>query len=298
MKKSRLMAAICACAITLIPVYTHAILLQAYQGTGNYGLEVAAVGFGAAPSVASTTNTLNLSVFPGSATPVQAYLYAYDTNHTGGMTATFNNIPLMGGTPVVSYASDGGVSTLYTFRWDVTSLLMPGVTNYSWSFSETQDPFGQQGNYISMATLAVVYSAPSLPTSTATIIDGMTYVGNTHPETESINIAGLPAGSNKIFAATYLDDNNNPPGSTGETVTFNSSTIGGPLDKNLFLNGSLLQMTGTSGGAANTPMSISTQSDEFGWTLAATLTTVPIPPAIWLFGAGLVGLIGIARRKR
>ena len=25
---------------------------------------------------------------------------------------------------------------------------------------------------------------------------------------------------------------------------------------------------------------------------------IPIPPAIWLFGSGLLGLIGIARKKR
>ncbi len=28
-----------------------------------------------------------------------------------------------------------------------------------------------------------------------------------------------------------------------------------------------------------------------------TITTVPIAPAVWLFGSGLIGLIGIARRK-
>ena len=27
-------------------------------------------------------------------------------------------------------------------------------------------------------------------------------------------------------------------------------------------------------------------------------TVVPIPPAIWLFGSGLIGLVGIARRKK
>ena len=25
--------------------------------------------------------------------------------------------------------------------------------------------------------------------------------------------------------------------------------------------------------------------------------TVPIPPAVWLFGSGLIGLVGIARRR-
>ena len=29
-----------------------------------------------------------------------------------------------------------------------------------------------------------------------------------------------------------------------------------------------------------------------------TVTTVPIPPALWLFGSGLLGLVGISRRKK
>ena len=46
--------------------------------------------------------------------------------------------------------------------------------------------------------------------------------------------------------------------------------------------------------AANT---ISDQDDRFK---IATLTTspIPVPPAVWLFGSGLIGLVGIARRKR
>jgi len=28
------------------------------------------------------------------------------------------------------------------------------------------------------------------------------------------------------------------------------------------------------------------------------ITAVPIPPAIWLFGSGLIGLIGIAKRRK
>ncbi len=29
-----------------------------------------------------------------------------------------------------------------------------------------------------------------------------------------------------------------------------------------------------------------------------TLTTIPVPGAVWLFGTGLLGLIGLARRKK
>ena len=45
---------------------------------------------------------------------------------------------------------------------------------------------------------------------------------------------------------------------------------------------------------------------EEGWlfidltvdTLTQSITTVPVPPAVWLFGSGLIGLIGVARRKK
>ena len=31
--------------------------------------------------------------------------------------------------------------------------------------------------------------------------------------------------------------------------------------------------------------------------VGATLNPVPVPAAVWLFGSGLIGLVGVARRK-
>ena len=36
----------------------------------------------------------------------------------------------------------------------------------------------------------------------------------------------------------------------------------------------------------------------FGNTIAVDLAPVPVPAAVWLFGSGLLGLVGIARRKQ
>lgn len=38
----------------------------------------------------------------------------------------------------------------------------------------------------------------------------------------------------------------------------------------------------------------------FSWSFDLTLTpqTVPVPPALWLFGSGLIGLVGMARRGK
>jgi hypothetical protein len=295
MNKLRWLGAVCTFFIAVLSTSANAALIQAFQGTGNYGLEVTALGFGGSSTNDSITNgTLNLASYSGSAMAVQAYLYAYDSNNPGTVTGSFNGQSLLGGTAIGPNGTAAGFATLYSYRWDVTNLMVPGVTNYSWSFAEVADQFNQQGHNISMAVLAVVYSDLSLPTSTATIIDGMEYIGITNPDTKAVSFLNLPAGSNKLYAATYFDDGMN----TGETISFNGSLVGGPLDKNLSLNGSLTQMSGTSATGTNV-MSITTGADQFGWGLAAALTTpVPIPPALWLFGSGLLGLIGIARRKK
>ena len=34
-----------------------------------------------------------------------------------------------------------------------------------------------------------------------------------------------------------------------------------------------------------------------GNTLAVDLAPIPVPPAVWLFGSGLLGLVGVARRR-
>lgn len=39
-------------------------------------------------------------------------------------------------------------------------------------------------------------------------------------------------------------------------------------------------------------------SDWVGHALVKEVTTVPVPSAIWLFGSGLIGLIGAAKRKK
>ncbi|GEM_PF-3722579 len=38
--------------------------------------------------------------------------------------------------------------------------------------------------------------------------------------------------------------------------------------------------------------------DYFGWSAAQTISTVPLPGAVWAFGAALVGLAGVIRRRR
>ena len=67
-----------------------------------------------------------------------------------------------------------------------------------------------------------------------------------------------------------------------------------------------IQLTPTSAWLFFDPPEISALMDGFGiigtplnhFTLAITPNAVPVPAAVWLFGSGLIGLIGIARRKK
>ena len=37
---------------------------------------------------------------------------------------------------------------------------------------------------------------------------------------------------------------------------------------------------------------------DYGYALLSATTVVPVPATVWLFGSGLIGLIGLARRKK
>jgi hypothetical protein len=37
---------------------------------------------------------------------------------------------------------------------------------------------------------------------------------------------------------------------------------------------------------------------NFNFNLHGNMTVVPVPAAVWLFGSGLLGLAGVARRKK
>ncbi len=58
-------------------------------------------------------------------------------------------------------------------------------------------------------------------------------------------------------------------------------------------------MGSTGAGAGGLQTFFSKNTSEYGWAVhSGDVSTVPVPAAIWLFGSGLLGLIGVARRKR
>ena len=82
----------------------------------------------------------------------------------------------------------------------------------------------------------------------------------------------------------------------GWQLGIDSLSIAGPR------NTSTLTMSGTGTLSGNgydaTIANWSFSAQDTGSTFSMTVTAVPVPAAVWLFGAGLIGLIGVARRQR
>lgn len=58
------------------------------------------------------------------------------------------------------------------------------------------------------------------------------------------------------------------------------------------------RLSGNGFDATDAIWSFSTRSlNSYGMSIETVITTVPVPAAVWLFGSGLIGLAGIARRK-
>jgi hypothetical protein len=256
-----------AAALLLAPPAS-AGFIQSFQATGTLGLEVT----GAANLNPGAGGTVTLSSSTLGAVIQRAYLYATQVNNTSGMSGTFAGQPLMTTGP---YASDALLITLSTYRWDVTSMIIPGVNSYNFALLDGV------GSPVAIAGvgLVVVWSRSSEPMRTVTIADGVQQVGESGMETESMTFTNLPAGSTAVWVFTTDDD-----GTTiNESIAYNSNNIGGPLVGNLGLNASVLQMSASSVMGANT-LAITTVTDHLTWVLGATAVTLPpvgIEPSSW-----------------
>jgi hypothetical protein len=234
----------------------YAEMATSFQHTGKLALEIAASA-GGNNTVAS--GTLSLSRLPATATVVKATLYASQVNNAAGLRARFAGVDLGSTGPA---AADSAAQDFYSYRWDVTGLLVPGTLDYAFTVSF--------GNSVAGVALAVVWQDVNEPTRMVTLVEGMRQIGDVAFETETVQLQNQGSGDAKVSVFTILDDALN----SGETIDYNSSTIGGPIDQNLGYLSSLIHMDTTSQTGENS-LSIRTQTDHMGWMLAGVEVTMP-----------------------
>ena len=131
-------------------------------------------------------------------------------------------------------------------------------------------------------------------------IDSAT-VGNPFGLTDTDTISAFAVFDDSLIASGLVDFSDP---SIAMTITVGSETY---TDAEEFLGGASLYF---SGGAFNgldySATDLTFDSFNFSfvstgqlagtWT-TATISPVPVPAAAWLFGSGLLGLVGLARRK-
>jgi len=135
-----------------------------------------------------------------------------------------------------------------------------------------------EGSLRSLTTFAITTDAD--PTGTNPNV--FTYIGSSYDGTAiSLPAANSPLQDGNPFVVPGAD------GLTNNTVTLLFSNLA-PGAYTVFVGGTSYA---NQGSVANNA------SRGIGGTLTITPTAVPIPPAVWLFGSALTGLVGWSRRK-
>jgi hypothetical protein len=252
---------------------------------GNVGAQVAAYPTAGSPAA----GTLSISGIPVGATILSASLLTDNYFSNPVINATFAGNVLGAGT---TFATDGGAGNLAAYSWDVTSLVT-GDGNYNASYTGATNTYGME--------LIVVYSAASLPSGRVQVITGAIDVCGVSPCVDSLSFTGFAAGPGTLWIHTEAD---NALGQSGETIGFNGTTVGGPIDANLGNFASLFRLpVSVLAGANSVQIDASIGRDQFAWDTAVLYETggavaaVPEPATLVLLGSGLL-TAGLRRSKR
>ena len=192
----------------------------------------------------------------------------FDTPDVTGSFVTFNNAPVGFGWTIVS---DGTASASAT-----TGFLGVDVINTLWVGT------GGTANFDGIDQSLDIDRLSSISQSFATVV-GQTYsidFNYSHnPFASSASGRVSVDGATSLISVDLVHNTLNSA-SNMQWADFSNSIVADSTITTLKFKGALA-------------------NDRFGFVVDdISVNAIPIPPAVWLFGSGLLGMIGIARRKK
>ena len=163
------------------------------------------------------------------------------------------------------------------------------------------DPFDQTANdnYGALVSSNSAFDSQTLDSSNVgtvrtNIHTYETQINNAYPTPANDVITGLSPTSAANGAGFYLADAWGDHVGGALPAISTAAAVGTPLDLWYLYNGNPDFLGYTTSYLKLAQFSINTTTGEIS---LSPVSSVPVPAAVWLLGSGLVGLVGVARRK-
>ncbi len=117
-------------------------------------------------------------------------------------------------------------------------------------------------------------------------------------------IFSMPTNGHITSVTVSISNFTSVPGTTasGFAVIYEPGNTPPNFDNNTFFGDGAFNLTlpdpDKSGYEVNLESAPTLFSASYNWSVAIDVAPVPVPAAAWLFGSGLLGFIGVARRKK